>query len=104
MVDMANEYTENEELRDSLKDFIAMRKSIKKPLTERALKMIFNKLDSMAKEKDSLKVLILNQSVLHCWQDVYEYKGEDKTKEQKKEEQKKELDESDREFLAIFGL
>src|SRR5699024_3318374 len=40
-----NAYTENNSLVEEIKDFIKMRKTIKKPITDRGLKMILNKLD-----------------------------------------------------------
>ena len=78
LMDMVAEYTEHDGIRESLAGFIDMRKTIKKPLSERALKMIMNKLDKIAKSDDE-KVLIVNQSVLHCWQDVYPYKSDTKS-------------------------
>jgi len=54
-------------------DFAEMRKKIKKPMTEKAQKMIVNQLDKLA-STDEAKIAILEQSILHCWQDVYELK------------------------------
>lgn len=73
-----NEF-ENEEVKNALLDFIAMRKAIKKPLTERALQMIIKKLKTLANGDDKKAVEILNQSIIHSWQDIYELK-EDKEK------------------------
>jgi hypothetical protein len=67
------------ELKEALNDFIKMRKEIKKPLTERALKIVLNKLDGLASDPHT-QSLILLQSVEHCWQTVYELKTEQKTK------------------------
>ena len=50
-----------------------MRKSIKKPLTERAWKIIFSKLDSIASDTSG-KIAVLNQSIEHSWQSVYPLK------------------------------
>lgn len=58
----------------ALEDFAKMRKSIKKPLTENAKKRLLNKLEKLAAGNEELKIAILNQSVDHCWQDVYELK------------------------------
>lgn len=57
----------------ALDEFKDMRKMIKKPLTSEALKRIVAKLDKLWKN-DMEKVAILNQSVDHCWQDVYPLK------------------------------
>lgn len=61
----------------TLYDFIDMRKMIKKPLTERALTMIINKLKKLSDNRQ-VWIDILNQSILHNWQDVYPLKKGDK--------------------------
>lgn len=63
----------NADLRLAVDDFIEMRKLIKKPLTERALTMIINKLKKLSDDPKT-QAEILNQSILHNWQDVYELK------------------------------
>ena len=68
-------YTNNKELKETIIDFIEMRKSIKKKLTERALKTILNKLDKLA-ENDFEKIEILENSIVNCWQGVFEIKKE----------------------------
>ena len=65
----------DEKLKQSLEAFIEMRKSIKKPLTHRALLMIINKLNKLAADTET-QCLIIEQSILHCWQDVYPLKQE----------------------------
>lgn len=61
------------EFKQALKDFEDMRKKIKHPLTPRAKQMILNKLSRLAPDEET-QTKILNQSVLHSWQDVYEIK------------------------------
>ena len=68
-------YTDNKELKETIIDFIEMRKSIKKKLTERALKTILNKLDKIA-VNDFEKIEILENSIMNCWQGVFEIKKE----------------------------
>ena len=68
-------YTGNKELRETIMDFIEMRKSIKKKLTERGLKGILNKLDKIALN-DYEKIEILENSIMNCWQGVFEIKKE----------------------------
>ena len=63
--------------------FCEMRKKIKKPLTDRAAKMILNELERLAPGDDTTKALILDQSVKHCWQDVYKLKSAEVQKEDK---------------------
>ena len=53
------------------KDFEAMRKKIKKPMSERAKKLIVSKLQSLGEDKANE---ILDQSIVNCWQYVYPLK------------------------------
>lgn len=73
-----NAYTQNILVVEAIKDFIKMRKSIKKPLTDRALKGILNKLDSMGKD-DLEKIELLEQSIENCWASIYELKNKKAT-------------------------
>lgn len=70
---VVNSLTENTSYREALKGFIEMRKTLKKPLTEKALSMVINKLDKLAKS-DVEKIEILNQSIMNSWQGVFELK------------------------------
>ena len=69
-----NAYTENNSLVEAIKDFIKMRKTIKKPMTDRGLKMILNKLDQYG-DNDLEKIEILENSIMNCWQGVFELKN-----------------------------
>lgn len=69
-----NTYTENNSLVEAIKDFIKMRKTIKKPITDRGLKMILNKLDQYG-NNDLEKIEILENSIVNCWQGVFELKN-----------------------------
>lgn len=68
---MIDSFTENEELREALKAFLDMRKSIKKPIqTEYAFKLALNKLKQLS-DRDSERIEIVNQSVEHNWRTFY---------------------------------
>ena len=67
-------YTDNNELAETLKDFIKMRKTIKSPLTDRALKGILNKLDKFG-NSDFEKIEILENSIMNSWRGVFELKN-----------------------------
>lgn len=71
--DMVDEYTQNENLRQALKDFIDMRKTIKKPLTDRALTQILSKLDDLS-ISDEYKIKSLEQSIEKCYLSVFDVK------------------------------
>ena len=67
-------YTNNNELAETIKDFIKMRKAVKKPLTDRAMKGILTKLDKFS-NSDIDKIEILENSIQNCWIGVYELKN-----------------------------
>lgn len=68
-----------EAIAESWNGFCEMREKIKKPLTDRAAKMILNELERLAPEDITTQGLILDQSVKRCWQDVYPLKTPDNT-------------------------
>ncbi|MBQ0112283.1 MAG: hypothetical protein KBT03_04050 [Bacteroidales bacterium] len=98
--DMENEIVEvnakpvqTSKLDEALEDFETMRKKIKKPLTPRAKAILINKLEKLASNEEE-KVEILNQSILHCWQDIYPLRTETQYEYQTKENRtKKQVDE-----------
>ena len=78
---MINSFTENEELKEALKAFLDMRKSIKKPIqTEYAFKLALNKLKQLS-DIDSIRIEIVNQSVEHNWRTFYTLQNSCRTNE-----------------------
>lgn len=69
-------YPENESLNDAFKDYVAMRKEIKKPLTSSALKLAMNTLSKLSGDDSDLAIAILNQSILNSWQGLFPLKKE----------------------------
>ena len=65
-----NRYSENEKMVEAIVDFIKMRKSIKKPMTERAVELMLAKLDKLAND-DETKIEILNRSIMNSWQGIF---------------------------------
>lgn len=66
-----NEYTDNEELRECLKEFVEMRKAGQKGMfTVYALKQNLGKLDKLA-VNDGAKIDIVNQTLEHTWKSFY---------------------------------
>lgn len=63
---------DNVELLEALKDFEQMRKQIKKPLTDKAKKMVCDKLSTFPREQ---WVAILNQSTMNCWQGLFDLRN-----------------------------
>jgi hypothetical protein len=65
---------------DAIDGFVEMRKMIKKPMTDRAIKMMLNRLNGMAKN-DAEKIAILEQSTMSSWLDIYPLKQKPKPQE-----------------------
>ena len=68
-----DEFTTAAELKEAIYEFIKMRKLIKKPLTDRALTMVLNKLKKLSSD-EKIQTEILNQSIMNNWQNVYKLK------------------------------
>lgn len=58
-----------------LKDFEKMRRSIKKPLTDTAKKLLVNKLENNFPPEQWKPVI--EQSIIKCWQDIYPLKEQE---------------------------
>lgn len=59
------------QLLEAWNGFRDMRKSMRKPLTERATALTLKKLDELSGGDEKKKIAILNQSVMNGWQSVY---------------------------------
>lgn len=88
----------SEELKITVRDFIDMRKTIKKPMTSKALELLFRNLEKLTNLEEE-KIAILNQSIEHGWQTVYPLKtnnmrnsSKGEIKEEEKQEELKEID------------
>ena len=64
----------SDEIKKVLNDFIDMRKTIKKPMTSKALELLIDKLRKMSNDK-TIQIEILNQSIERGWQTVYPLKN-----------------------------
>lgn len=62
----------DDEFKDCYKDYMIMRKSIRKPLTMRAAKIGLGKLKRFSKGDTKVAIQIMEQSILNSWQDFYE--------------------------------
>ena len=73
-------FPDDEALNDAFKDFVDMRKKLKKPLaSDRAITLAINKLNKLSNGDSQLAIEIINQSVMGSWLSFYpltERKGE----------------------------
>ena len=72
--DILAEKNFTKELEDTIRDFIDMRKTIKKPMTSKALELLLRNLEKLTNLEEE-KIAILNQSIEHGWQTVYPLKN-----------------------------
>ncbi len=70
---LINEYTENENLKKAIYEFIKSRKAIKKALTTLALKKILSRLDTLS-TSDEEKIKIIDNSIMNGWSGVFPLK------------------------------
>ena len=75
-----NENFTDEELKQTVYEFIKMRKAIKKPLTTRGLELMINKLKKIT-SKTNEQIQILNNSIMNNWLGIFPLKEEEKQKE-----------------------
>lgn len=66
----------SQELENTIKDFIDMRKTIKKPMTSKALELLIKNLEKLTNLEEE-KIAILNQSIERGWQTVYPLKNKE---------------------------
>lgn len=76
-------YYPNDELLDNaFREYVTMRNKIKKPITtKQCLTRAMNTLDKLSGGDNDLAIKILNQSVDHCWQGLFELKEDSSNKQ-----------------------
>lgn len=67
-------YTDDDDLRDALGAYVAMRQKIRKPLTGHGLRLSFRDLDRLAGDDVAQKIAIVEQSVQRSWQGLFALK------------------------------
>lgn len=63
-------YTNNQELKDNLYEFVKMRKTIKAAITTTGLKRILSRLTTLANNDDA-RIKILDNSIMNSWKGVF---------------------------------
>jgi len=71
------------EVKASIYEFIKMRKMIKKPLTDRALKLVIEQLQKLSDGDKEIAIKILEQSIMNNWLGVFPLKAYSKPAKQK---------------------
>lgn len=68
-------FSDNPVLQEAFNGFSEMRKTIKKPLTSRAINLLKNKLNELS-EDPIIQAKILDQSTVKCWRGVFPLKND----------------------------
>ena len=68
-------YSDDPELDEAIHEFIKFRKGVKKPMSDRAITLMINKLESLSHDKHE-QVQILNQSIMQGWTGIYPLKDD----------------------------
>lgn len=76
---LINQNFSDEELKNTVYEFIKMRKAIKKSLTTKGLELLIKKLYTLSTNVDE-QIKILNNSIMNNWQGIYPLKQELKSK------------------------
>lgn len=92
---------EDEELQNELREFVRMRKEIKKPPTPHALELILKQLRQMSEDK-SVQLMILQQSVKNCWQGLYELKNPPPTNAGTEMQPTENISELEKQFMQSY--
>lgn len=69
------EFSQNKLLIQTIVDFMKMRDQIKKPMTDRALHLMLNKLKQLS-DNEEMQIKILEKSIENCWQGIFQLKEE----------------------------
>lgn len=84
-------YTDDLDLRNTIYEFIKMRKAIKAAMTSKALKLMLSKLDKLSSGDIDKKFKILEQSIMNSWKGLFELKNENGQKQAQYSNEKPKL-------------
>lgn len=70
-----NASVNDEDVKEALYEFLKMRKLIKKPMTDRALRQLISKLYTLSSSKED-QLQILDNSIINNWSSIYPLKKE----------------------------
>lgn len=101
--ELIDNYTENKQLRDELKEHLKTRKAKKATLTNRAIELSLNKLDSLT-TNDSEKILIVQKAIESGWTTFYPLKPNEKPQKEQSYNLKEYEEMTQEEMIAkLYG-
>lgn len=75
-------YSDEPELDEAIHEYIKFRKGIKSPMTDRAITLTINRLNSLSHDKNE-QIKIINQSIMRGWKSVYPLEDDGKSRGQR---------------------
>lgn len=72
-INIIDDLVDADDIKEALNEFLKMRKLIKKPMTDRAIKQLIKKLYSLSSNKKE-QLQILDNSIINSWADIYPLK------------------------------
>ena len=74
-------FPNDDQLNNTFAEYVAMRKKLKKPMTDRAVELAIKKLDNLSGGDNDKAIKILEQSIMNSWQGLFELKEDTKRQE-----------------------
>ena len=74
-----NYYPTDEKLNTTFGEYVAMRKKLKKPMTDRAIELAIKKLNDLSGGDNDKAIKILEQSIMNSWQGLFKLKEDKQT-------------------------
>ena len=71
-----HEFCKNDDFNAALNDFLSLRKKMRKPATERAIRNLIKKVIDLSLGNQDTAIKIIDQSITNCWLDFYALKEE----------------------------
>lgn len=104
VLDSVDLIRENPDLREAFIEYIKMRKLIKKPLTDRALKLNINEAYKLSRGNAKKMQAIVEQSIQHSWAGMYDIKEKAQNKETYFSDLLKEMEEQNEAGNYLEGV
>jgi hypothetical protein len=70
-------YSDDDDLDEAIKEYIKHRKKMKRAMTDKAIKLFVNKLNTLSTDKDT-QIAMINEAIEHGWLSVYPLKEQPK--------------------------
>lgn len=104
VLDSVDLIRENPDLREAFIEYIKMRKLIKKPLTDRALKLNINEAYKLSRGNAKKMQAIVEQSIQHSWAGMYDIKEKAQNKDTYFSDLLKEMEEQNEAGNYLEGV